>query len=164
VLPSKPNSGNDDTRGVLAELIEADANEGRILACALYARSGSRADAVYVHAKIGIVDDRWLTLGSANLNEHSLFNDSEVNVVVHDQALARDTRLRLWSEHLELPIEEIDTDPTTVVDERWEPIAEEQLERLENDQPLTHRLVKLPGVSIRHRRFLGPLQGRIYDA
>ena len=105
-----------------------------------------------------------MTVGSANLNEHSLFNDSEVNVVVHDEALARDTRLRLWSEHLELPPDEIDGDTTRVVDERWEPIAEEQLERLENDQPLTHRLVKLPGVSIRHRRFLGPLQGRLYDA
>jgi hypothetical protein len=36
---------------------------------------------VYVRAKVGIVDDRWLTLGSANLNAHSFFSDSEVNVV-----------------------------------------------------------------------------------
>jgi phosphatidylserine/phosphatidylglycerophosphate/cardiolipin synthase-like enzyme len=57
-----------------------------------------------VHAKIGIVDDAWLTLGSANLNEHSLFNDTEMNVVTHDTALARQTRLRLWAEHLELSI------------------------------------------------------------
>ncbi len=82
----------------------------------------------------------------------------------NDESLARDTRLRLWSEHLELPIKEIDGDPTTVIDERWEPISEEQLDRLQNDLPLTHRLVKLPGVSVRHRRFLGSLQGRIYDA
>jgi phosphatidylserine/phosphatidylglycerophosphate/cardiolipin synthase-like enzyme len=52
-----------------------------------------------VHAKIGIVDDRWLTIGSANLNERSLFNDNEMNVVTHDEALARATRLKLWSEH-----------------------------------------------------------------
>ena len=62
MLPASPNSGNDDTRGVLAELIEADDDDGRILACTLNARSGSRADPVYVHAKIAIVDDRWLTL------------------------------------------------------------------------------------------------------
>src|SRR5439155_2364829 len=37
LLPSNPKNGNDDTRGVLAELIEADADNGRILACALYA-------------------------------------------------------------------------------------------------------------------------------
>ena len=40
VLPSKPNSGRDDTRGVLAELVEADADRGRLLACTIYARSG----------------------------------------------------------------------------------------------------------------------------
>ena len=84
MLPSKPNSGGDDTRGVLGELLEADAGAGRLLACTLYARVGRLADPVYVHAKIGIVDDAWLTVGSANLNEHSLFNDTEMNVVTHD--------------------------------------------------------------------------------
>ena len=108
VLPSKPNTGVDDTRGVLGELIEADGDDGRLLACTLYARSGPLADPVYVHAKIGIVDDAWLTLGSANLNEHSLFNDTEMNLVAHDPDLATRTRLRLWAEHLELPI---DADP-----------------------------------------------------
>ena len=67
--------------------------------------AGGRADPIYVHAKVGIVDDAWLTIGSANLNEHSLFNDTEMNIVTHDPALARETRLRLWAEHLELPIE-----------------------------------------------------------
>ena len=65
--------------------------------------TGSTVDQLYVHAKIGIVDDRWLTIGSANLNAHSFFNDTEVNVQVADPALARATRLRLWSEHLGVP-------------------------------------------------------------
>ena len=106
VLPAKPNNGNDDTRGVLAELTEADAGAGRLLACTLFARAGRLADPVYVHAKLGIVDDSWLTIGSANLNEHSLFNDTEMNLVTRDAALARQTRLRLWAEHLELPLEQ----------------------------------------------------------
>src|SRR6478735_2915297 len=55
VLPSSPKSGNDDTRGVLAELIDADGDNGRLLACALSARSGSRADPIYVHAKVAII-------------------------------------------------------------------------------------------------------------
>ena len=164
LLPINANDGADISRGQVAALIHADDGNARFLACSVYARTGNLRDPIYVHAKVAIVDDRWLTIGSANLNEHSLFNDSEVNVVSHDANLARDTRLRLWSEHLELPIEEIDGDPTTVVNEHWEPIAEEQLDRLQRDLPLTHRLVKLPGVSIRHRRFLGSLQGRIYDA
>ena len=60
---------------------------------------------MYVHSKIGIVDDRWLTIGSANLNAHSLFNDTEMNVVPSTQGRAR-SAARLWSEHLELPREE----------------------------------------------------------
>jgi phosphatidylserine/phosphatidylglycerophosphate/cardiolipin synthase-like enzyme len=163
VLPSKPNSGNDDTRGVLAELIDADADEGRILACTLYARSGRRADPVYVHAKIAIVDDRWLTLGSANLNEHSLFNDTEMNVVAHDPELARRTRLRLWAEHLERPHDQIPADPIQAIDEIWKPISKEQLDRRAAGQPLTHRLVRLPHVSRRTSRILGPLNAIVVD-
>ena len=64
-----------------------------------------------MHAKIGIVDDAWLAIGSANLNEHSLFNDTEVDVVTCDPQLARATRLRLWAEHLER--EDVDGDPAT---------------------------------------------------
>ena len=167
LLPSKPNTGADDTRGVLANLIEADkeadADAGRLLACTLFARSGPLADPIYVHAKIGIIDDKWLTIGSANLNEHSLFNDTEMNVVSHDADLARQTRLRLWSEHLELPIEQIPPDPIQAIDDLWKPISEEQLERRNAGQPLTHRLVRLPHVSRRSARALGPVSGILVD-
>ena len=66
-----------------------------------------RTDPLYVHAKVGIVDDRWLTIGSANLNAHSLLNDTEMNVVTDDAELARDTRERLWAEHLELHLDDV---------------------------------------------------------
>ena len=98
---------------------------------------------LYVHAKIGIVDDEWLAIGSANLNEHSLFNDTEVDVVTCDAALARATRLRLWEEHLE---RRRGRRSGTVVDELWRPIASEQLERRARARRLTRHLVELPGV------------------
>jgi phosphatidylserine/phosphatidylglycerophosphate/cardiolipin synthase-like enzyme len=163
VLPAKPNTGNDDTRGVLADLIDADRDAGRVLACTLYARSGSLFDPVYVHAKIGIVDDEWLTLGSANLNEHSLFNDTEMNVVVRDPGLARQTRLALWSEHLELPVERIPANPAEAIEELWKPISKEQLRRRDAGEPLTHRLVRLPHVSRRTSRAAGPISGLLVD-
>jgi len=163
LLPAKPNTGADDTRGMLAELIEADGGNGRLLACTVYARHGRLVDPVYVHAKVGIVDDEWLTVGSANLNEHSLFNDTEVNVVCRDPELVRATRLRLWAEHLELPPDQVAGDPAEVVDTRWEPVASEQLERRRSRRPLTHRLVRLSGVSARSERLLGPLQGLLVD-
>ena len=63
---------------------------------------------IYVHAKVAIVDDRLLRVGSANLNNRSQGLDSECDVII-DAALAanRDTgaamtalRHRLMAEHL----------------------------------------------------------------
>ena len=163
LLPAKPNNGADDTRGQLAQLAEADDGAGRFLAATLQSRTGRLSGPLYVHAKIGIVDDRWLTIGSANLNEHSLFNDTEMNVVCCDPALARETRLRLWGEHLELPADAVGGDPTEIVDNFWKPIAREQLERREHGEPATHRLLELRGVSRRSAALLGPLQSFVVD-
>jgi phosphatidylserine/phosphatidylglycerophosphate/cardiolipin synthase-like enzyme len=143
-------------------LADADGGRGRFLACTLY-QGGGGARPVYVHAKIGIVDDTWLTIGSANLNEHSLFNDTELNVVTQDAALARDTRLRLWREHLDAPALEIAGDPTEVIEKRWRPLAEEQLERRRAGRPMTHRLVRLPHVSRRTEGLRGPINGLLVD-
>lgn len=163
LLPAKPNNGADSTRGQLAALVRADDGADRFLATTISARTGQLSGPAYVHAKIGIVDDAWLTLGSANLNEHSLFNDTEMNLVTCDPALVRETRLRLWAEHLECSIEEVSGDPWRVVDERWRPIAVEQRERLEHGEALTHRLRELPGVSRRSRTLLGPLDSLLVD-
>jgi phosphatidylserine/phosphatidylglycerophosphate/cardiolipin synthase-like enzyme len=163
VLPAKPNNGADDTRGQLAQLTEADDGSGRFLAATLQSRTGRLSGPLYVHAKIAVVDDEWLTIGSANLNEHSLFNDSEMNVACRDPTLARDTRLRLWSEHLEMPVDAVAGDPTEIVDHFWKPIAREQLVRREHDEPATHRLLELRGVSRRSAALLGPLQGFVVD-
>ena len=103
LLPHKANNGQDDTRGMLGRLVAADGGANRLLATTIFSRTGEQSGSLYVHAKIGIVDDAWLAIGSANLNEHSLFNDSEVDVIACDPALARATRLRLWEEHLEGP-------------------------------------------------------------
>ncbi|MDX6632245.1 MAG: hypothetical protein QOG26_250 [Solirubrobacterales bacterium] len=163
LLPANPNNGEDDTRGQLATLVDADDGAHRFLACTIYARTGERSDPLYVHAKVGIVDDRWLSVGSANLNSHSLFNDTEMNLVLCDPQLARRTRLRLWAEHLEREIEEVDGPPHEVVDGLWRPIATEQLQRRERGEPLSHHLVELPGISRHSMRLLGPLQSLLVD-
>jgi hypothetical protein len=77
--------------------------------------------------------------------------------------LALRTRQRLWAEHLELPVEQIPPDPIEAIDELWKPISREQLERRTSGQRLTHRLVRLPNVSRRTRRMLGPLNGIVVD-
>ena len=164
VLPARANNGQDDTSGQLGILAAADGGAGRLLAVTLRSLSGERDDRLYVHAKVGIVDDRWLTVGSANLNSHSLFNDTEMNVVTTDQRLAQATRVRLWSEHLGVdPATFAEDAPEDVVDTRFRPIAAEQLRRAQRGAAPTHRLLELPGVSRRSRRLLGPLVGLVDD-
>ena len=156
LLPAKPNNGADDTRGQLGVLIDCDRGAGgaqRFLACTLFQR-GDHGRPVYVHAKVGIVDDAWLTVGSANLNGHSFYNDTEVNAVVRDPAFVRAARLRLWSEHLEQDVSP-DADPARIVDELWRPSAEAESQ---------HRKLRLlEGVSRRSRALWGPLNGLIVD-
>ena len=64
----------------------------------------SNGTPVYVHAKVCIVDDTWLTCGSDNFNRRSWTHDSELTCAVFDErgTLARDLRCRLWAEHLGL--------------------------------------------------------------
>lgn len=164
VLPARPDSGADDTRGQLGTLVQADDDGGRLVTCTLYAIGGEKDWQVYIHAKVGIVDDAWMTIGSANLNEHSLFNDTEMNIVTHDARLARQTRVRLWAEHLQRPADDVAGDPTAIIDGLWKPIAREQAERRKRGERATHRLTLLPGVSRRSRLLLGPLQGLVVDA
>lgn len=62
---------------------------------------------VYIHSKVMIIDDRFLTVGSANLTNRSMSIDSEINVTFtshHGNAFVeraiRRARLRLMTEHL----------------------------------------------------------------
>ena len=69
---------------------------------------------IYVHAKLMIVDDVWVGIGSMNLNRRSMTNDSELCIGIVDSQLvdgvckfARELRMRLWSEHLLIDPEDL---------------------------------------------------------
>ena len=51
-----------------------------------------------LHAKVGVVDERWATVGSSNLDPFSLVLAREANVVVFDEAFARTLRASLEAE------------------------------------------------------------------
>ena len=89
VLPRRPSDAKETTRGQLGRLLTADRGHGRLLATTIVGRPETGSPPVYVHAKVAVVDDRWLALGSVNLNERSLFNDTELNVVTCDREVAR---------------------------------------------------------------------------
>jgi phosphatidylserine/phosphatidylglycerophosphate/cardiolipin synthase-like enzyme len=102
------------------EIVQRDlfrAGGDRILVLDLENASGTP---IYVHSKVCIIDDVWMAVGSDNLNRRSWTHDSEISCAVIDatrdgrepvdpagrgegaRRLARDTRLRLAREHLEL--------------------------------------------------------------
>lgn len=85
---------------------------------AVYDLENERGDAIYVHAKVVVIDDVFAMLGSDNMNRRSWTHDSELSIAVLDEErdereprdpaglgdgarrFARDLRLRLWREHL----------------------------------------------------------------
>jgi phosphatidylserine/phosphatidylglycerophosphate/cardiolipin synthase-like enzyme len=87
----------------------------RVLVCDVENLQGNP---VYVHSKVCIIDDVWMLVGSSNVNRRSWTHDSELSCAVLDEnrdpraprdpaglgddarVLARETRLRLWCEHL----------------------------------------------------------------
>ncbi len=46
----------------------------------------------FLHAKVAVIDGRWATVGSSNIDPFSLLLAREANVVVEDQAFASDLR------------------------------------------------------------------------
>jgi phosphatidylserine/phosphatidylglycerophosphate/cardiolipin synthase-like enzyme len=72
---------------------------------AMYDLESRTGTPVYVHAKICVVDDEWMTCGSDNLNMRSWTHDSEITCAVVDPegTLPRTLRTSLWAEHLGLP-------------------------------------------------------------
>jgi len=90
-----PEDKMRETREALARL----ANESNVGLFGLV-HEGDPQRPIYVHAKLLIADDHVLHVGSANLWPPSYWRDSELNVVAWNGDLARETRSRLWNEHL----------------------------------------------------------------
>jgi phosphatidylserine/phosphatidylglycerophosphate/cardiolipin synthase-like enzyme len=107
VLPDHPNVG----RAVTDETIEwlrihapqaTAANRLHFYTLATFSATDAglmRYRPVYVHAKVAVVDDRWATVGSANLNSRGMSRDAELCVAVEDTAFAGGLRRILWTEH-----------------------------------------------------------------
>ena len=56
--------------------------------------------AAYVHAKMMVVDDVWVTVGSCNLHPFSLNGHTEMNASIWDADVARTLRTTLFDQHL----------------------------------------------------------------
>ena len=70
----------------------------------------------FLHAKVAVIDSRWATVGSSNLDPLSLLLAREANVVVEDPAFARELRTQL-EQAIELG--GVRVDPKTYADRSW---------------------------------------------
>ena len=57
---------------------------------------------IYVHSKLLIVDDKLITVGSANTDKNGFKDSTEVNIGITSSSLAKELRIRLWCEHIGL--------------------------------------------------------------
>jgi len=83
---------------VLAEPIDGL----KVHVCSLVAPDsppGKPWEFVYVHSKLMIVDDVFMTLGSANINTRSMMVDSELNICHEHMSVTQPLRERLWGIH-----------------------------------------------------------------
>jgi cardiolipin synthase len=65
----------------------------------------------FLHAKVAVVDERWATVGSSNIDPYSLLMSREANLFVRDTALAQDLRVEL--------LQMIQTGARRVGPQRW---------------------------------------------
>ena len=153
VLPAHPNNGNDDTRGQLGVLVDADRDQRLLATHALPARA--HASRCTCTRRSGSSTTTGSCIGSANLNEHSLFNDTEACVITCDEA-RRARRHACGSGASTCAATTSTAQPQSVIDELWRPTAEgSELDRLELLPHVSRRARRLPRADQR------PARGRL---
>lgn len=110
-------------------------------------------DAV-IHSKVMLVDDELALVGSANIAQRSMCLCSEIHLAIIDERneLARDLRLALWSEHMELQ------DSASILDPR-----QAVTEYIENARKGRGRLKSLPTTRLKFELPYGPIWDKIID-
>ncbi len=63
---------------------------------------------VWVHSKLMLIDDKWATIGSANLHRWSMFGNAELNAVILSNETVKAFRVALLEEHLGLDTSDLD--------------------------------------------------------
>jgi phosphatidylserine/phosphatidylglycerophosphate/cardiolipin synthase-like enzyme len=115
LLPDNPNVGREFTDDGLHYLWEQCAEAVKLGSLSAYTLGTSFQKEgeerryyrpIYVHGKVAIVDDAWITVGSANLNNRGMRDDAEMNVSITHPRMAKALRMLLMAEHLGLSDED----------------------------------------------------------
>ena len=107
-----------------------------------------RPEEIYIHSKVAIANDVFMTIGSANINTRSMQVDSELNVVTESEGVARKLRRELWRNHTGenaavLNPEKIENlEQLKILYEKWGELMEDNRKLMEDGQPLTMSLME----------------------
>ena len=99
---SSPQQQYDDNLNTGKAILPEPVPGLKVHVCSLVAPDsppGSTWTPVYVHSKIMIVDDVFLTHGSANINRRSMEVDSELNICHERMDVTQPLRRHLWNIH-----------------------------------------------------------------
>lgn len=102
LVPTKPEAyvfaaRKDPSERSRFEGVELLGRYPNFLLAGIAGRDAGDPDPLYVHAKLMIVDDAWVTIGSCNLHAFSLNGHCEMNASIWDETVARDLLRRLVS-------------------------------------------------------------------
>jgi phosphatidylserine/phosphatidylglycerophosphate/cardiolipin synthase-like enzyme len=158
----------------LREEAPVAAAQGRIQLFCLAASSENAGEntyrPIYVHAKVAIVDDLWSTVGSANLNNRGMRDDTEMNVAALNADLAQGLRILLWAEHLGLLGEETTLKvashlghyvPSTSVDAQADELLQSLREKLGDPLVGLRKMVECAQENMRRFKSRQPLVGHL---
>lgn len=107
-----------------------------------------RPEEIYIHSKVAIANDVFMTIGSANINTRSMQVDSELNVVTECEGVARKLRRELWRNHTGenaavLNPEKIENlDQLKDLYKNWGDLMEDNRKLMEAEKPLTMSLME----------------------
>ena len=79
------------------------AGENRVRTYSLISQHNTfkdRRKQIYIHSKLMIVDDKWITVGSANTDKDGLEYSTEFDLGIVSSDLSPRLRVKLWREHL----------------------------------------------------------------
>jgi len=99
---SSPQEQYDDNLNTGKAILPEPVPGLKVHVCSLVAPDsppGSTWTPVYVHSKIMIIDDVFLTHGSANINRRSMEVDSELNICHERMDVTQPLRRHLWNIH-----------------------------------------------------------------
>ncbi|MEK7893098.1 phospholipase D-like domain-containing protein [Burkholderia contaminans] len=93
---------------------------------------------IYIHSKLMIIDDAFITVGSANLNQRSMSVDSEINIAATGSLYAADLRKRVFKLHSGEE-NEGSNNPSELPDKfkLWKKTMNDNLSKMRKKQPMT---------------------------